>query len=504
MTSVSWIDRARERFAQAKAITWSGGSWTWAELADRVDATGQDLDRIGVVAGDTVALLAENGPAWARWLHAAAVRGVTLLPLNARLTPAELAFQLADAGARACLVGPDVEADRAGALRTRDAARPIHPLDDTGALDVAASSFARAPRDDIGKGAPFEPERTLALLYTSGTTGRPKGVQLPVRAFDASARASQRSVPLAVGDRWLVCMPLFHVGGLSILVRTAMAGARAVVHAGFDPAAVSRALEDDGVTHVSFVPTMLKRVLDDRGDAPAPASLRCVLLGGGAAEPALIERAWSLGYPVVPTYGLTEACSQVATRSPDDRVEPVTGRLRVLEGLEVGVRDGAGVLRSASAEGELCLRGATVASGYAGHAAGRAIVDAEGWLSTGDLGRLDADGRVEVIDRRDDLIVSGGENVYPAEVEQALLTHASVADAAVVARPDSEFGARPVAFVVPAAGASMPASATLEAYLRARLAAYKVPVAFRSMRELPRTASGKVRRVELRERAARD
>ena len=222
--AVSWLDRAAERFADADAIAWSGGRWSWGELAARAATTARALEHMAVGPGDTVALLAENGPAWARWLHAAAWRGATLLPLNARLTPDELLFQLEDADVRACIVGEGIDAACVEALRARVGARPLHRIDAVGALEGERASADGAGHDGLAL-ASDDPERTLALLYTSGTTGRPKGVRLPVRAFDASARASQHLVPLGRGDRWLVCMPLFHVGGLSILVRTALAGA---------------------------------------------------------------------------------------------------------------------------------------------------------------------------------------------------------------------------------------------------------------------------------------
>ncbi len=494
-----WLPRAAERFGDVDAITWEGGCWTWSELARRVASTVRWLEHVGVGPGDVVAVLAENGPAWARWLHAAATRGATLLPLNARLTAEELVFQLEDAGVSVCCVGAGIEVSLVEAVRGRLPELGLHRFDASGEPPRERSA------GDAGhavEAATSDPDRALAVLYTSGTTGRPKGVRLPARAFASSALASQRLVPLGTGDRWLVCMPLFHVGGLSILVRCALAGATAVVQRGFDAAAAARVLERGGVTHVSFVPTMLERVLHVRGDAPAPESLRCVLLGGGGAAPKLIERAWALGYPVVPTYGLTEACSQVATRDSLDRELPMTGRLHVLDGLEVVVRDEAGHAHQRDAEGEICVRGPSVTSGYIGHAAERAAVDGAGWLATGDVGRLDGEGRLEVLDRREDLIVTGGENVYPAEVERVLLAHAGVAEVAVVGRADASFGARPVAFWVQEPGAPAPGADELAATARASLAGYKVPVQFISAEALPRTASGKIQRGRLREVAA--
>jgi O-succinylbenzoic acid--CoA ligase len=240
-------------------------------------------------------------------------------------------------------------------------------------------------------------------------------------------------------------------------------------------------------------------VLDAHGDAPAPPALRCVLLGGGPAPDGLVERAWRSGWPVSPTYGLTEACSQVATRLAGDRAPPVAGRLRPLPGVEVCVVSSDGVRRARRAEGEILVRGRNLTGGYVGHAAARTPVDGEGWLSTGDVGRLDAEGALEVLDRREDLIVSGGENIYPAEVEAVLQEHPAVAEAAVVARRDARFGARPVAYWVRRSGQRPDVTPTpLEDHVRTRLAGYKVPVEFIELEALPRTGAGKLQRARLR------
>jgi O-succinylbenzoic acid--CoA ligase len=336
----------------------------------------------------------------------------------------------------------------------------------------------------------------VAILYTSGTTGRPKGAVLGPESFAASAEGSARLLGAGPSDRWLACMPLFHVGGLSILVRSCLAGSVAVIQRSFDPAAVSGALDERGITVVSLVANMLARVLDVRGAAPAPPQLRFVLLGGGATPPPLIERARTLGFRVAPTYGLSEAASQVATRLPDDDTPPLDGRLRPLPGNALRIVDESGASVSADEVGEICVRGPTLMRGYLGQPAASARALRGSWLHTGDLGALDAEGYLRVLDRRDDLIVSGGENVYPAEIEAALLSHPMVADAGVVGEPDERFGMRPVAWWVAEQGAS--GQADLAAYCRERLAGYKVPVAFHRVPALPRNAAGKLLRRELR------
>ncbi len=367
---------------------------------------------------------------------------------------------------------------------------------DPASLPAAATRAPEGREDDA-----------LLLLYTSGTTGRPKGALLSHAALAASADASarhlcashlgvsERNLGVSARERWLACLPLFHVGGLSILLRSARHRHPVVLHEQFDPDAVSRSLDGDAITHLSLVPTMLARLLEARGAKPAPETLEAVLLGGGPAAPALLERALALGLPLAPTYGLTEAASQVATLPPGAGT-PGRDGLLPLPNTEVRIVGASGEALPAGEVGEITVHGPTLMSGYLGRPeeTDRALRD--GWLHTGDLGRLDATGRLFVLDRRSDLVVSGGENVYPAEVEAVLAQHSDVAEAGVAGAPDPEFGERPVAFVVPSPSAR-PDPDQLARFCRERLAGYKVPVRFVFTAELPRNASGKLQRHRL-------
>ena len=373
-------------------------------------------------------------------------------------------------------------------------------LDERGAAPAIAPP---SPSREQPERLAWAREGAALVLETSGTSGTPKRVALGLSQLVASAEASNQMLGTRADDRWLLCMPLFHVGGLSILTRSLLAGTGVVLQDGFDAARVARALDEEGVTAVSFVATMLARVLAERGRRPSPPSLRLVLLGGGPAPASLLARAAELGYPIAPTYGLTEAASQVATRPPGERAldgDPAGG-LRALPGVAIRIVDPGGQPQPANVEGEIQLRGPIVMSEYLGDpvATGRALRD--GWLATGDIGRLDQQGRLRVLDRRRDLIVAGGENVYPAEIESVLVTHPAVLEAGVVGREDAEFGARPVAFCVMTAGAA-PGGGELEAHCRDQLASYKCPVAFYALTALPRTASGKLRRDRLAARLA--
>jgi O-succinylbenzoic acid--CoA ligase len=335
-----------------------------------------------------------------------------------------------------------------------------------------------------------------SVVYTSGTTGAPKGATLTYGNHLWSAFGSVLNLGLYAEDRWLACLPLFHVGGLAILLRSVIYGTTAIVHEGFDASRVNAAIDRDGVTIISVVANMLQRMLDERGDTPYPPSLRCVLLGGGPAPEALLRRCEALRIPVVQTYGLTETASQVATLSPEDALRKLGSAGKPLFGTEVRILDESGVERPAGGEGEIVVRGPTVTLGYLNHPEATASAIREGWLHTGDIGYLDADGFLYVLDRRDDLIVSGGENIYPAEVEAALLAHPAVADAGVTGEPDERWGLKPVAFVVLGEGAAT--AEELISHCRARLAAYKMPARIEFRDGLPRNAAGKLMRSQLR------
>jgi len=308
------------------------------------------------------------------------------------------------------------------------------------------------------------PDGTLAVLFTSGTTGEPRPVCLTRANFEASARASAEVIGVEAEDRWLCCLPVFHVGGLSVFTRSALYGTTVVAEPEFDAARVKDLLEAGEVTLASLVPTMLAR-LRDAGLERAPA-LRTILLGGGPIPGDLLAWAADVGLPVRPTYGMTETTSQIATAEVGQRLA------RPLPGAEVQIAD----------DGEILVRGPMVAC--------------DGWLHTGDRGALTEDGLLEVHGRMDDLIVTGGENVAAAEVEAALLEHPDVTDAAVIGVEDPEWGRAVTAFVV--------ATATEEdiaAHARAKLPGFKAPKRIHVLDELPRTASGKVERAKLESRA---
>ncbi len=415
----------------------AAGSVTYAELRAAAVRTARRLAALGVGEGDRVATTLPPGRTFAELLHALPLLGAALVPLNTRLTAAERAWQLEHCAAR---------------IRVEE------PLDGDEA-DVA-------PR-------PLDPEAEWALLFTSGTSGTPRAVSLSHANFAASAFSSAWNLGVDPDDRWLCVLPLFHVGGLSILTRSAVYGTTAVIHESFDAERVRDALEAGEVTLASLVPTMLRRLVD-AGLERAPA-LRAALLGGGPVPHDLLDWAGERGLPLLQTYGMTETCSQIATLGAAEAAAMTGSAGRPLPGVELSV----------SEDGEILVRGPMVSRG---------ALAGDGWLHTGDCGRLDDEGYLWVEGRRGDVIVTGGENVACAEVERVLELHPAVVEAAVVGAPDPEWGELVTAYVVLSNGV---ADDELVAHCRDHLAAYKTPRRLHRVSELPRNAAGKLMRGRL-------
>lgn len=508
-----WLRRRAETLPEQTALVAPQGRWTFAQLDRQVDEAARVLQAAGVEPGQRVAFLLRNGAPFVVLLHAAGRVGAVAVPLNTRLTPAELAWQLNDAAVHFLIT--DAEYHGVAAEAAQQGAAGNLPLtlltaDDQGLPGgLEGASLPGAGSHQAASPAPPRERIDLAavhsILYTSGTTGRPKGAKLTYGNHWWSAVASALNLGLHQGDRWLACLPLFHVAGLSILMRSVIYGIPAVVHPRFDPAAVNRAIAEEGVTIVSAVATMLQAMLEDQGHRPYPNHLRCILVGGGPVPQALLGECARRRLPVVQTYGLTETASQVATLAPAHALDKLGSAGRPLLPNEmVIVGEDAGLAPDATGlppyqVGEIWVRGPTVTPGYfrQPEATARAIQD--GWLRTGDLGYWDEDGFLYVVDRRDDLIISGGENIYPAEVEATLAAHPAVAEAGVAGIPHHQWGQVPAAAVVLRPGARVDAQELLDFCTR-RLARYKIPAHIIFVEALPRNAAGKLVRHQLARR----
>jgi O-succinylbenzoic acid--CoA ligase len=456
----AWLQRAACSAPTHTALQTSDTRLSYAELWCAACAGAAELAERGACPGERVAIALAPGIAFAQALHACLLLGAVAVPVDLRLTAVER---------ERILAGASVIVEEPLLAGLGDTAEEPGGLDQHGpAGGVIASEAGRIAQNGSPgahvAGVLHDLDAVCAVIHTSGTTSAPRPVELTYGNFLWSALGSAVALGVDPQERWLCALPVSHVGGLSILVRSAIYATTAVIHERFDTDAVLGALKEDRITLVSLVSTTLARLLD--AGLCDPPQLRCALTGGGPVAAALVQRAHEAGVPVAATYGLTEACSQVTTGGPP------------LFCTQVNVGE----------DGEILVGGPTVARGSQ---------SADGRLHTGDLGHIDANGFLHVSGRKADTIVSGGENVAPSEVEAVLEAHPAVLEAAVVGREDSRWGEVVTAVVVLVPNASVEES-VLREHCSAGLAPFKVPkrVKFVSA-PLPRTRSGKLLRRDL-------
>ena len=435
-----------------------------------------------VSAGDHVALLLTNGLVSVVSLLALMRLGAVIVPLNTRLTADDLKWQFANSDCRLLICERDGEA-RARAVTDAVLVFP-------GVSNLTATDEADAP-------ARIDLDRDFAIIHTSGTSGRPKAAVLSYNNIFQSALGSAFRLGVLPDDRWLCILPLYHVGGLSIILRSLIYGTAVelmpIKH--FDAAAVNRLLAERPISLISLVPTMLSRLLDAKIQ-PWNPRLRLVLLGGEATPVALVSRCLQAGIPIAPSYGLSEASSQVATATPD-LLQTKPGSVgKPLLFTELRVVDDGGDDAAPGKPGEIIIRGPQVMRGYYNDPAATKKALRSGWLRTGDIGYLDDDGDLVVLQRREDLIVSGGENIYPAEVENALREHPAVDELIVTGLEDAKWGQRVAAAIQLEEGRGA-SEDEIVAFAREKLASYKIPREIRFVGSFPRTSSGKIIRRDL-------
>jgi O-succinylbenzoic acid--CoA ligase len=437
----NWLAQRSQSCPDRIALVADGAGVTYAELEAEATWVARRLAAHGVRRGSTAALTMHPRREQVVLLHALMKVGARLLPLGTRLTEAE----------RDAIVAAE---------------EPIVDLDDAGELTQTEADLPLLGEHDM--------DDVCCRVLTSGSTGAPRPVGLSYGNFLWNAVGSGFNIGVEPEDRWLCCVPLSHIAGLGIVMRSVIYGTAAVIHDGFEVDRVGAALEADRITVVSVVATMLTRLLEAGADLSGP---RAILVGGGPVPEEPLEEAIARGATVVQTYGLTETCSQVTTLAPADARRKLGSAGRPLLTTHLRIQDG-----------EILVQGPTVAPGS---------TDADGWLHTGDLGQIDEEGFLYVSDRIDDLIVSGGENVVPAEVEEVLLRHPEVADAAVIGREDPEWQQAVTAVVVLENGSGITPD-DLRRHCAETLAGFKVPKRVELAAALPRTPSGKLMRRALR------
>ncbi len=493
-------DWLRERVAVSPDVValWIGAQrWTYGQLDRLVHGVYGRLQAEGVVAGDTIGVFMPNCLEYVCVIHALARLGAVLVPINTRLTEGEVGWQIEHVGCRFVLYKDENEW-------------------------LIVNGKWLMVKDDWLEPTPFTIHNSQftihnlqAIVFTSGTTGKPKGVQLTFNNHFCSAMASAYRLGVLPDDLWLSCLPLYHVGGLAVIFRSCLYGTAVDLHSRFVLEEVNHALDSKQITLISVVPTMLFRLLETR--TFWPDRLRLILLGGAAATPKLVaqanklprETAVSNRKPLVATtYGMTETASQVATMLPEE-VQKKPGSVgKPLLFTAVTIRDDNGNDLPANHLGEITITGPTVMPAYYTPPLPNPSAPQppsspapNPTHPSGDIGYLDEDGDLWVVQRRSDLIISGGENVYPAEVEAVLRTHPAIAQVCVVGVPDVEWGEVVAAMVVLADGGVGDTAVTapdLIQFCRTQLAGYKCPRLMQFATQLPLTASGKIQRQTVR------
>ena len=461
--------------------------WSYSGLDAAVDETAGRLANLGVDAGDQVGTLLPRTFLGVCLLHAAQRLGLTLVPLNHRLTAEELGAQIDQLDLT--LVVCDIDTEPAAVEAVEEV--PIASVDEP--QWTAVRSFKDVEPAAI-EPVKWEREEPQLIVFTSGSTGRPKPVVVTMGNLLSSAIASAFRLGVDPADRWLLTLSLYHVGGIAPIFRSTLYGTAVVLRAGFDPGQAADDLDRYDVTVVSLVPTMLKGMLDRRGTLSD--SLRVVLLGGAPADDALIQRCENYSVPVHPTYGMTETASQVATARPADAFDRPGTVGRPLLWTEVTVLGDDGEPVAAGETGELVVSGPTVTPGY--HGDNEDAFCPYG-LRTGDVGYQTEDGSLFVVNRIDDRITTGGETIDPGAVVTVLKAHEAVEAAAVVGVPDAQWGERVTALVVGDDGLT---AAAVDSHCRDQLADFKCPKTIVFADEIPRTASGSIDRPAVREAVA--
>ena len=496
-----WLRRRALRAPEKPALSFQGETWSYGEFQARIERMAAMLAAGGIGRGDRVALLAFNHPTTLVTLFATARIGAILVPLNYRLSPVELLDIVADAGAHTLIVD---ERNRAAIETVREAMPCRRYL-----LFGGASARWESLDDALAAAAPTvpavdgQPDDVAVLIYTSGTTGRPKGVMLSNRNFWINNVNWVLSSDYTSRDVTLNTAPLFHVGGLCVvLLVTFMAGGHNILHDGFEPGAFLADIERNRVTVTFTVPAMMLFASQHERFAKTDLSSLRIIVAGGAPVPEPLLRTYAArNVPVSQCYGMTEATAGVTFLETERAATKLgsCGRPGMLT--EVRLIDEQGrIITEPDVAGELCMRGGNVTQGYWNLPEATAQVRSpDGWFRSGDVARRDAEGFYTICDRTKDMIISGGENIYSAEVESVLYGHPAVAEVAVIGIPDEKWGETVLAIVVPKPGHSLTLEEMRE-FAGRSLARFKLPRALEIIDVMPRNSNGKVQKPDLRKR----
>ncbi|WP_068672743.1 o-succinylbenzoate--CoA ligase [Oceanobacillus sp. Castelsardo] len=454
-----------------------GETYTFKQLKEASQRFARKLTKLNVGEGTHVGILSGNSIEMIVAIHALSYLGAIGVLLNVRLTRPELEFQLKDANVSILLTSDEYKMSASQ-------------------IEVSmVKSFTEINvlhEEKIPLKTELDLEEVFTIIYTSGTTGFPKGVLHTYGNHWWSAIGSALNLGLNNEDKWLIPLPIFHVSGLSTSIKSLIYGMPIYVLEKFEVEKVHDAILSKGVTIVSVVTMMVQKLLNKLGEDYYPSTLRCMLLGGGPAPKPLLEKAKEKGIPVFQSYGMTETSSQIVTLSPQDALEKIGSAGKALFPAQLQIDGG-----NEDSIGEIIVKGPMVTKGYYKNEEANKKSLYNGWLRTGDLGYLDNDGFLYVVDRRKDLIISGGENIYPSEIESVLSGMEQIKEVGVTGLADEIWGQVPIAFIVKQK--QDVTASEIFSFLRQRLAKYKIPKEIHFVEELPRNASNKLVRSKLLE-----
>lgn len=471
----NWILQRARLTPDKIGLSFGEQQWTFLQLHEQSKRVAKQLMAFELKATMRVAVIGPSTPQLIFIMYGCMQLQLEMVLLNNRLSEQELKYQIEDAQVTYILVADEFQ----------------HMLNDERVV-YFSQIFSQLPKQQQLSDE-WDEQHTVAIMYTSGTTGFPKGVRLTLQNHKTSALASALNLGIGQNDSWLCAVPIFHISGFSILMRSLLYGMTVRLYEKFEEVASAKEIAAGTVTHMSVVNVMLQRIISymEQQHLTAHENFSTMLAGGGPIPEQFLKRAQMLQLQVAQTYGMTETASQTATLSQQDAFRKIGSAGKPLFFYQIKI-DGA---TKAGESGEICIKGAHVTPGYIGRFSERAST-VDGWLHTGDVGYLDDEGYLYVLDRRSDLIISGGENVYPAEIENTLLAHPAVVEAGVCGVAHEQWGQVPLAFVVIKQAIT---EKELLDFCKIRLAAYKCPKAIRFVNELPRNGSNKLVRRKLKE-----
>ena len=515
MNTVSFISIPGSIAPDQEILVFGDRRLNYAQLNELVGRLSSSFKTLGLKPRDVIAALDTNSDNYIAGYYAAAKAGLTWLPLNYRAKDAELEYMINTAGAKVLLAGDrylDLMARVSPKLKT---AKVVAWGEGTAGMPRLAD-LIKAAEVDEGE-VDVDDEDVSVLMYTSGTTSLPKGVMLRFRDFAAYVTANVEMADGSERGVALVCVPFYHIAGTTAMMTNLWTGRRMVVMAQFDPKSWLQLVEREKVTHAFVVPTMMKQLLDEPSFSKTDFSSLTNLAYGGAAMPIQTIRRAIEAFPksvgFVNAYGQTETTSSLTVLGPDDhRIDgdPKTVELKLkrlnsigrpLPDVEVAVRDDEGTLLAAGQVGEILIRTPRIMKGYAGREDDSRLP--EGWRATGDLGWVDEEGYVFFAGRKDDMIIRGGENIYPREVEEFLYSHPDIADVQVIGVPSEKYGEEVMAWVKLREGAADTGD-ELAAWCKGKIATYKIPRHWKFVESFPMTFTGKVQKFKMREVAVEE